>query len=97
MARAYARTLRLFRELGPHGFLTFQLIVGGNALVALAHPFLIATLIYALSALMLQDCNLETLIQRGQYVATAAIGYSHPLISVDLACRTAVPSKRSGF
>jgi hypothetical protein len=24
---------------------------------------------------MLQDCNLETLIQRGQYVATTAIGY----------------------
>ena len=67
--------LRLFRELGPHGFLTFQLIVGGNALVALAHPFLIATMIYALSALISQDCDLETLIQRGQYVATAATGY----------------------
>lgn len=67
--------LRLFRELGPRGFLTFQLIVGGNALVALAHPFFIATMIYALSALISQDCNLDTLIQRGHYVATTAIGY----------------------
>ncbi len=37
---------RLFRELGPGGFLTFQLIVGGNALVALAHPVFLVGLIY---------------------------------------------------
>jgi len=40
--------LRLFRELGPHGFLTFQLIVGGNALVALAHPAFVSALGYDL-------------------------------------------------
>jgi hypothetical protein len=28
----------LFRELGCAGFLTFQFVVGGNALVAMAHP-----------------------------------------------------------
>ncbi len=30
--------LRLFQDLGFGGFVTFQAIVGGNALVALAHP-----------------------------------------------------------
>ena len=29
---------RLLRDLGLPGFLTFQLIVGGNALAALVHP-----------------------------------------------------------
>ena len=66
---------RLFGELGPRGFLTFQFIVGGNALVALAHPFFIATMIYALNALISQGCNLETILQTGPYVATAGIGY----------------------
>ncbi len=36
---------RLFRELGPGGFLAFQLIVGGNALVALVHPVLMLRMI----------------------------------------------------
>jgi len=67
--------LRLFRELGPRGFLTFQFIVGGNVLVALAHPFFIARTIYALNALTSQDCNPETVLQTGHYVATAGIGY----------------------
>ena len=67
--------LRLFRELGPRGFLTFQFIVGGNVLVALAHPFFIARTIYALNALTSQDCNPETALQTGHYVATAGIGY----------------------
>ena len=29
---------RLFNELGPGGFLTFQLVVGGSVLAALIHP-----------------------------------------------------------
>ena len=38
---------QLFRELGPAGFLAFQLIVGGNALVALLHPVLMLRMISA--------------------------------------------------
>jgi hypothetical protein len=38
---------QLFRELGPAGFLAFQLIVGGNALVALFHPVLMLGMISA--------------------------------------------------
>ena len=41
---------RLFKELGPAGFLTFQLVVGGNALAALIHPIFLASLLYALAA-----------------------------------------------
>jgi cellulose synthase/poly-beta-1,6-N-acetylglucosamine synthase-like glycosyltransferase len=32
---------RLFRELGPRGFATFFLVVGGNAFVALVHPIFV--------------------------------------------------------
>ena len=35
---------RLMRDLGPAGFFSFQLIVGGNALAALVHPLFIAGL-----------------------------------------------------
>jgi len=38
---------RLLRELGLGGFLSFQLIVGGNALAALVHPLFLGGLIYA--------------------------------------------------
>jgi hypothetical protein len=41
---------RLFNELGPGGFLTFQLVVGGNVLAALIHPIFLASLLYALVA-----------------------------------------------
>jgi cellulose synthase/poly-beta-1,6-N-acetylglucosamine synthase-like glycosyltransferase len=37
---------RLLRDLGPSGFLTFHLIVGGSALAALVHPLFVAGLIY---------------------------------------------------
>jgi prepilin signal peptidase PulO-like enzyme (type II secretory pathway) len=39
---------RLFRELGFGGFLAFQLIVGGNALVALVHPIFMLRMIFEL-------------------------------------------------
>ena len=38
---------RLLRDLGPTGFFTFQLIVGGNVLAALVHPLFMAALIYS--------------------------------------------------
>lgn len=38
---------RLLRDLGPAGFFTFQLIVGGSALAALVHPLFLGALIYS--------------------------------------------------
>jgi cellulose synthase/poly-beta-1,6-N-acetylglucosamine synthase-like glycosyltransferase len=38
--------LVLLRDLGLPGFITFQLVVGGNALAALVHPLFMAGLIY---------------------------------------------------
>ena len=40
---------RLLRELGLPGFLTFQLIVGGNALAAMVHPLFMAALVYSIA------------------------------------------------
>jgi cellulose synthase/poly-beta-1,6-N-acetylglucosamine synthase-like glycosyltransferase len=40
----------LFRELGPAGFLTFQLVVGGNVLSALIHPVFLAGVVHAVIA-----------------------------------------------
>jgi hypothetical protein len=39
--------VRLARELGLKGFLTFQLVVGGTVLSALVHPIFIAQVAYA--------------------------------------------------
>ncbi len=36
----------LFRQLGLSGFLTFQFVIGGNALVALAHPLFLVELVW---------------------------------------------------
>jgi hypothetical protein len=41
--------VRLWRELGPAGFMAFQLVVGGNVLAALVHPFFLAWLFYRLT------------------------------------------------
>jgi hypothetical protein len=41
---------RLYAELGPAGFATFQLVVGGNVLAALIHPIFVAGTLYALAA-----------------------------------------------
>jgi cellulose synthase/poly-beta-1,6-N-acetylglucosamine synthase-like glycosyltransferase len=35
------KPLRLWRELGPAGFVTFQLVVGGTVLAALVHPLFV--------------------------------------------------------
>ncbi|HXD46212.1 MAG TPA: glycosyltransferase [Pseudolabrys sp.] len=39
--------LSLWRELGPRGFVGFQLTVGGNVMAALVHPVFVCTLIVA--------------------------------------------------
>jgi cellulose synthase/poly-beta-1,6-N-acetylglucosamine synthase-like glycosyltransferase len=41
--------LRSFRELGPFGFATFMLVVGGNAFVALAHPIFVVGLCWRIA------------------------------------------------
>ena len=38
---------RLYRDLGPGGFWTFQLVVGGNVLSSLIHPIFLASVIHA--------------------------------------------------
>ncbi len=42
------RPLRLWRELGPAGFLAFQVMVGGTVLSALVHPWFYALLAFDL-------------------------------------------------
>jgi cellulose synthase/poly-beta-1,6-N-acetylglucosamine synthase-like glycosyltransferase len=66
---------RLFRELGGVGVLTFQLIVGGNALVALVHPVFILGLIWEVFALASQDYGLAAFVRLAHYLAAAAAGY----------------------
>jgi cellulose synthase/poly-beta-1,6-N-acetylglucosamine synthase-like glycosyltransferase len=41
--------IRLLRELGFGGFMTFQLVVGGNVLAALIHPVFLALLVYTIA------------------------------------------------
>ena len=41
---------RLLRDLGPFSFLVFQLVVGGNVLAALVHPFFLIGLVWTLAA-----------------------------------------------
>ncbi|MGB8156643.1 MAG: hypothetical protein WCF34_10055 [Pseudolabrys sp.] len=48
MACPYAQAIPAFRELGFGSFLAFQLIVGGNALVALVHPIFMLRMIFEL-------------------------------------------------
>jgi cellulose synthase/poly-beta-1,6-N-acetylglucosamine synthase-like glycosyltransferase len=68
--------LRLKRELGLPGFLSVQLIVGGNVLAALVHPLFTAALIYA----AMQDTSLWLPAIYGSsalcgYIASAALGW----------------------
>ena len=42
--------LRLLIELGPLGFLSFQLVVGGSVLAALIHPIFLACVAYGLAS-----------------------------------------------
>src|SRR5262245_4687799 len=64
---------QLFHELGIRGFLTFQLVVGGNALIALAHP----VLLFGLGWELIQSTgDHQAAAARLQYyIAVAAPGY----------------------
>lgn len=68
---------RLLRELGLAGFLTFQLIVGGNALAALVHPLFMAGLIYSAAngAPMWRGDGALVPILAAIYGTTVIIGY----------------------
>jgi cellulose synthase/poly-beta-1,6-N-acetylglucosamine synthase-like glycosyltransferase len=68
---------RLLRDLGLPGFLTFQLIVGGNALAALVHPLFMAALIYSVAsgAPMWRGDNATVAILAAVYSMSVVIGY----------------------
>jgi hypothetical protein len=68
---------RLLRDLGLPGFLTFQLIVGGNALAALVHPLFLAALIYSVAsgAPMWRGESATVSILAAVYGMTVVIGY----------------------
>ena len=72
---------RLFRELGFGSFLAFQLIVGGNALVALVHPIFMLRMIFEL----LRPGSREDYpsIQFVLYLLIIAAGY---LLSAFISC-----------
>jgi cellulose synthase/poly-beta-1,6-N-acetylglucosamine synthase-like glycosyltransferase len=69
--------VQLLRDLGPTGFLTFQLIVGGNALAALVHPLFLAALIYSVvsGAPMWRGDSATLAILAAVYGMTVVIGY----------------------
>jgi cellulose synthase/poly-beta-1,6-N-acetylglucosamine synthase-like glycosyltransferase len=63
--------VRLWRELGPAGFWTFQLVVGGNVLAALVHPLFAAGLAYACATN--NGTNVDVLL--GLYILNLISGY----------------------
>lgn len=68
---------RLLRDLGLPGFLSFQLIVGGNVLAALVHPLFAGGLAYSLAsgAPMWRGDSMAAVILTALYGTTIAIGY----------------------
>ncbi len=73
---------RLFHELGPRGFATFFLVVGGNAFVALVHPIFVIGLCWrvAFGAEGSIDAGLCAMSVVAGYVPSAALawrGLSH--------------------
>jgi glycosyltransferase XagB len=68
---------RLLRDLGLPGFLTFQLIVGGNALAALVHPLFMAALVYSVAsgAPIWHADSATVAILAAVYAMTVVVGY----------------------
>jgi cellulose synthase/poly-beta-1,6-N-acetylglucosamine synthase-like glycosyltransferase len=69
------RPSHLYQDLGFRGFVTFQAIVGGNALVALAHPAFFMGASWELGALIFSDQSTTAIPFWAYYCATAAFGY----------------------
>lgn len=68
---------QLWRDAGPGGFFTLNIIVGGNVLTALAHPFLIGEILFR-SALGAFDSSVSSFFAKPfieLYLATIAAGY----------------------
>ena len=68
---------RLLGELGLTGFISFQLIVGGNALAALVHPLFMGGLIYSVASgsPMWRGESLAVVILAALYGTSVVIGY----------------------
>jgi len=67
---------RVWRELGPSGFVTMQLVVGGTVLSALVHPlFLIAFALEAASGGLLSNRGLVGMLVAAVSGITFASGY----------------------
>lgn len=67
---------KLWRDTGPRGFITLNLIVGGNVLTALAHPFLIGSIVFTAAAKLL-DYPLTFLSGHFAAVHVLAIGLGY--------------------
>jgi cellulose synthase/poly-beta-1,6-N-acetylglucosamine synthase-like glycosyltransferase len=69
--------VRLLRDLGPAGFVGFQLIVGGSALAALVHPLFLGSLIYSIAGgtPMWRDGGLVGAVLAALYGTSILIGY----------------------
>ena len=74
------RPRRLLRDLGPAGAFTFQLLLAGNVLAALVHPFFMV----ALCCVLLADTPLRAIDAMGGaapvYVATLLCGYASTIV-----------------
>jgi cellulose synthase/poly-beta-1,6-N-acetylglucosamine synthase-like glycosyltransferase len=68
---------RLMVDLGFIGFVSFQLIVGGNALAALVHPLFLGSLIYSVAsgAPMWRGGSLAITVLATLYGTSVVIGY----------------------
>lgn len=69
--------LRLWRELGPGGFLVFQLVIGGAVLAALVHGIFAGVLGWQIATGLLWSGKTGILEQSiaGLYLATLVTGY----------------------
>ena len=69
--------LQLWRDAGARGFFTLNIIVGGNVLTALAHPILLAEILFG-AATHVFDGNGRSFFESpfaGLHIATIAAGY----------------------
>jgi cellulose synthase/poly-beta-1,6-N-acetylglucosamine synthase-like glycosyltransferase len=88
--------LTTLRELGPGGFVTFQLLVGGTVLAALVHPFFLALVLTdaTFGKLFAESDTIGQALRQGLAVTTLFSGYigSAVLAFVGLARRRLLSS-----
>jgi hypothetical protein len=74
--------LQLLHQLGPAGFATFQLVVGGNVLSALVHPIFLAVLGYGVFAgvPVFDTENLAMTLLAGLHATALVSGYLTSII-----------------